>query len=150
MEDDWLEPEENAPELEEIPENEADILNNIEPLGKNKLETIKLINDAKEKSTQRAGLVKNTNDGSVWEEDGYIEPKIPESGIHEFENTEECVCECHERKKRDCMHCYDHPVHLEKKRKMTEKPKTEYDEAKIIELIEADKAKKEKKHWWSR
>ena len=150
MEDDWLEPEEGAPELEIIPENE-DILANIKPLGEDKIDTIRRINDAKKKTIKIAGLVKNTDDGSIWDEDEPYEVKIPESSIHEFKNQEVCICECHNRKKRDCMECYDHPKHLSDKRAMSIKePPDEYDEAKILELIEQDKAKKQKPTWWQR
>ncbi len=146
---DWLEPDEDAPELEEVPEDEDELLSNVAPLGADRIETIKQIQDAKKKSKQRAGMVKSTEDGSTLEEDEPQYTRIPESGIHEFENIEECVCDCHPAKK-DCMNCYDHPIHLEKKRKMFEKPKDEYDEAKIMELIEADKAKSKKKWFWSK
>jgi hypothetical protein len=142
--DDWLQPDENAPELEDI---EEDYLENKPTLGEDKFDTIKQISEARNSSEQRAGLVKNTDSGSTWEEDTPVDIKIPSSSIHKFENIEECICECHPRKK-DCMHCYDHPEHLERKRKV--KTPTEYNEAKIQELIEQDKVKQTKKHWWNK
>ncbi len=132
------------------------------PIGIDKGDTIREVVKAKRNSEQRAGLIKNSDDGSVMGEDDYQPDRIPSESIHEFENLEVCICECHTRKKRDCMNCYDHPTHLENKRKPTNKKidlhlegcsdvvKDEYDEDKIIELIEADKAKKDKKSWLKR
>ena len=114
------------------------------PIGVDSNETVKEITRAKEKSEAKAGLVKNTADGSTLEEDNVETIRIPTESIHQFDNMDECVCECHP-KKYDCMNCYDHPVHLNTKRKPVTKP--EY-EARIMELIEQDKI--EKKHWWKR
>ena len=107
----------------------------------------KKIVDAKETSEKRAGLVANTQSGSTMEEDNEVRERVPVNSIHAFDNLEECLCDCHPSKK-DCMNCYDHPEHLEGKRKKPEKPK--YDEAYISQLIEQDKAKKEPKSWFKR
>ena len=88
------------------------------PIGQDKLDTIKRVSDAKRKSEQKAGLIKLSDDGSVWEEDEPINIKIPTESIHEFSNLEFCECGCHDNGKKDCMHCYDHPTHLEAKRRM--------------------------------
>lgn len=93
--------------------NEPLVLDSL-PVGENKID-IKEITRAKNESIQQAGTVRNTDDGSVLPEDEPEYVRVPEQGIHTFENEEECVCECHPSKK-DCMHCYDHPEHLERKR----------------------------------
>jgi len=114
------------------------------PIGDDPLDTVRKVVKAKETSEQRAGVVKNTGSGSLHEEDNTEPTRVPFEPIHDF-LTEKCVCPCHPNKK-DCMFCYDHPEHLEKKRK---KPiKIEYDDVRIAELIEEDKAKKEKQPWW--
>jgi hypothetical protein len=119
------------------------------PIGTDEFDTIKEINKAKNESEKKAGLIKTTSDGSVWDEDDIQLSKIPNESIHQFDDLEKCNCDCHPRK-YDCMNCYDHPIHLDAKRKMTERPTDGYDEAKIMELIEKDKAKQSKKRWWQR
>ena len=144
---DWMEPDEDAPELEAVDDID---LHNKPALGEDRVDTIKQIADAKKKSKQIAGLVKSTESGSTWSEDEPEDVKIPHSSIHTFENTLECKCSCHPSK-RDCVDCYDHPVHLEKKRNMSQPESVDgYNEEKIMELIEEDKAKTDKKHWWQR
>lgn len=115
------------------------------PIGDNPLDTVRKVVKAKESSEPRAGLVKNTSSGSTHDEDNIESKRVPTETIHDFDNMDVCECECHPNKK-DCMNCYDHPEHLEKKRR---KPvKKEYDEARIAELIKEDKAKKDKTPWW--
>ncbi len=92
------------------------------PIGQDKLDTIRQVSEAKKKSQQKAGLIRLSDDGSVWEEDEPTDIKIPRESIHDFDNLEFCECECHERDKKDCMHCYDHPMHLESKREMRKSP----------------------------
>lgn len=106
------------------------------PIGHDKKDTIKKIAEAKKNSIQKAGSVKNTQDGSVFINDIPKAKKIPEGSIHFFENLMECICDCHPTKK-DCMKCYDHPVHLEAKRNI---PKITEEDV-VIEPIK-------KKHWW--
>ncbi len=115
-------------------------------IGEDKFDTMKEISKTKKQVIPRAGTIPTTEDGNVSADDNVEPVKIPDEGIHEFTNLEECECECHP-KKQDCIDCYDHPIHLEDKRKEPEVE--EYDKEKISELIEADKAKKEKKHWWN-
>ncbi len=100
---------------------------------------IKKISKAKKDSKPLAGIVKSTDNGSIFNTD--TDKKIQYKSIHHFDNMEECVCECHPTKK-DCLQCYDHPTHLEIKKTVVE-----YDEEKIMQLIEQDKAKKSKKSW---
>lgn len=88
------------------------------PIGQNKLDTIKQVSEAKNKSEQRAGLIKLSDDGSVLEEDKPINIRIPHESIHKFNDLKFCECECHKREKKDCMYCYDHPTHLEAKREI--------------------------------
>lgn len=120
------------------------------PVGVDKIETIRELVKARDNSESKAGLTKTTEDGSVQADDD-VEPTFPTESIHDFNNTLECTCDCHP-KKRDCQHCYDHPVHLDMKRQrmMPPPPPDEYDEKKILELIDADKAKKGKKSLWEK
>ena len=87
------------------------------PIGHDKRDTIKQIASAKKDSTAQAGLVKNTEDGSVLTEDKPENVRIPLGSIHLFTNMEECECGCHPMKK-DCQNCYDHPEHLTTKREI--------------------------------
>lgn len=119
------------------------------PIGFDLEDTTKEIIKANKESEQRAGLVKNTDDGSVLDEDKTSDVRIPTTSIHIFDNLKECVCKCHDNNKADCVKCYDHPIHLTTKINMHKKT-IEYDDAKILELINADKAKKNKKSWWKR
>lgn len=80
--------------------------------------TIKQVTTAKNDAEHRAGLVKNTGDGSVWEEDDVVDVRIPITSIHQFDNITVCECACHNKNKLDCILCYDHPVHLNTKRGM--------------------------------
>ncbi len=114
------------------------------PIGDDPLDTVRKVVKAKKTSEQRAGLIKNTSSGSLHDEDNSESIRVPFEPIHEFDNDEVCECSCHPNKK-DCMDCYDHPEHLEGKRK---KPvENVYDDVRIMELIEEDKAKKDKKSW---
>jgi len=119
------------------------------PIGIDANDTLNEISKAKSESTQRAGLVKNSTEGSVWEGDETVIQKIPNTSIHDFDTVDFCSCNCHPQK-YDCMKCYDHPVHLDEKRNRTAKPTDEYNEEKIMELIEQDKARQSKKHWWQK
>ncbi len=104
--------------LEKTDEERAHFVIASSPIGHDKLDTIKRISEAKKKSQQKAGLIRLSDDGSVWSEDEPTDIKIPHKSIHDFDNLEFCECECHERDKKDCMYCYDHPMHLEAKREM--------------------------------
>ena len=119
-------------------------------IGEDKLDTMKEISDAKKQVIARAGTVKTTEDGSVLPEDEVQPVRIPSESIHEFTNLEKCECECHNKGRIDCQYCYDHKEHLENKKRVRDESLDGYDEKKIMELIETDKAKKEKKHWWNR
>ena len=130
------------------PEKPVVFVQSQSPVG-DETDTIKQVMEARKDSEQRAGLVKNTGDGSTLPEDYNEADRIPKNSIHKFDILDECVCECHLTDKMDCLLCYDHPVHLEAKRPQP-KPDDGYDEAKITELIEEDKAKKNKKSWWRR
>jgi len=88
------------------------------PIGHNERDTMKRVSEAKNKSRQKAGLIRLSDDGSVWEEDEPTDIKIPSESIHHFDNLQFCDCSCHGHGKKDCMHCYDHPKHLEAKREM--------------------------------
>ena len=103
-------------------EERAEFVIATSPIGHDKIDTMKQISDAKEKSEQRAGLVRLSDDGSVWEEDEPVDIKIPKESIHSFDNLDFCECKCHDRGKKDCMYCYDHPIHLETKREMRKPP----------------------------
>lgn len=144
--DKMLEPKSKNLPTEKIIKNKVIIGNT--PIGADALETIREISQAKKNSTKKAGLVRNTDEGSVLEEDTPIITRIPTTSIHEFSNLIACECECHNRNKLDCEHCYDHPIHLENKRNMRKKTESMYTEEYIQSLIDADKAKKEKKPWW--
>jgi len=98
------------------------------PIGDDELDTLRQIVDAKNKSEKRAGLVRTTDEGNLDE----IEFIIPTETIHHFDNLDECTCSCHP-KKRDCMECYDHPIHLKVKEDIVEKTYV-----------------KPKKRWWNR
>ena len=100
------------------------------PIGHDKLDTIKQVSEAKKKSQQKAGLIRLSDDGSVWSEDEPTDIKIPRESIHDFDNLEFCECECHDRDKKDCLHCYDHPQHLESKREMRKPSSPVKDESK--------------------
>lgn len=113
-------------------------------------DTIKEIGIAKKQVIARAGTVKTTEDGSVDPQDKVETVKIPSKSIHEFTNKDVCECECHDNGKMDCQHCYDHMEHLENKKINRDKSLDGYDEEKIMELIEADKVKKDKKPSWIR
>jgi len=118
-------------ELQSLPKETDDDLTNSpvvvepQPIGSQKKETIDQIVKAKKEAEKKAGLVKTIDDGSVDILDEFEPIRIPKEGIHHFENTEECVCECHLRDKKDCVDCYDHPVHLENKRVLIEQRKQE-------------------------
>ena len=64
--------------------------------------------EAKNSAEKKAGMVKTSDTGYV-----EIEDSNPQS-IREYENKEKCECSCHP-KKAECMNCYDHPTHLDKK-----------------------------------
>lgn len=138
--------------LQQLKKNEEEQHKNFvianSPIGVNKIDTIKEISKAKDDSEKRAGLIKNTASGSVMEEDDVPDIRVPDESIHHFDDLEHCDCECHP-KKQDCMYCYDHPVHLDMKRK-PEKPSDGYDDVKIMQLIEEDKAKKDEKSWFKK
>ena len=95
------------------------------PIGHDSLDTIRQVSEAKKKSEKRAGITRLSGDGSVWEEDEPTDIRIPHESIHTFDNLEFCECECHQGGKKDCMQCYDHPMHLEAKREMRKPPPTE-------------------------
>jgi hypothetical protein len=154
-EDKWLEPDDDITPFDTKYEKDRKKKRATasSPLGHDREDTIKQISKAKRTSEQKAGLVKNTESGSVFAEDDGAPDRIPSESIHEFENLEVCVCECHLKNKKDCMLCYDHPIHLKDKREHYDNKKDTksvdgYDEAKIMELIEKDKAKTKKTPWW--
>lgn len=117
------------------PDTKHNMIVGTSPIGFNELDTLREIAKAKRESEQKAGLIKTTDDGSVWEEDDVVIDKIPTTSIHVFENMNKCECKCHDKNKHDCMNCYDHPEHLESKRK---KP------------LPKDEPKKEKVPFWKR
>jgi len=100
----------------------ADFVIATSPIGHDEMDTMRDVLDAKSKSEQKAGLIRLSDDGSVWEEDEPTDIKIPKQSIHHFDNLEFCDCVCHGHGKKDCMHCYDHPKHLEAKREMKKPP----------------------------
>lgn len=105
------------------------------------VDMVKEIRDAKINSEKRAGLVKNTNDGSVLPEDNIEDIRFPTQSIHTFDDLEFCKCECHPSK-RDCMYCYDHPTHLEGKMKSKEIQVEDIEEIPIKKDSWFDKLKK--------
>lgn len=117
------------------------------PIGYDNDNVLQEVLDAKNSSVKRAGLVKTTQEGSIFdEEDNKKIDIIPDERIHTFDDLDVCICNCHNFDKIDCMNCYDHPTHLDPKRKQVEE---EYSTEKIMELIDEDKSKQEKKkHWW--
>ena len=124
-ETEWMKKDTITPfDNEKTDEERAKFVIASSPIGHNKLDTMKQISDAKKNAEQKAGLIRLSDDGSVWEEDEPIDIKIPSKSIHTFDNLEFCECRCHENGKKDCMYCYDHPTHLEAKREMR-KPPTE-------------------------
>lgn len=137
--EDWMKPDKNHAHFEDDDAPE---------IGEDIFDTIKEIAKAKKQVIPRAGSVQTTEDGNVLSEDNVEPIRIPKQSIHEFTNLEKCECECHGKGKVDCMYCYDHKQHLDAKRKKVPDVTDEYDESKILELIKADKIKKEKKHWW--
>lgn len=82
-------------------------------LGKDSIDTIKQVSEAKRKAVGKAGL-RRADDGSI-ADDRYRGMKIPESK-KEFDDVNKCNCDCHENGKVDCMECYDHPRHLKASR----------------------------------
>lgn len=95
------------------------------------------INEAKKNAQQRAGLLKTTDSGSILDDDKYQGIQLPKTSSRIYEDVLKCHCVCHESDKRDCMHCYDHPVHLKESKEV------------IDELLETDKPEP-KKRWWQR
>jgi hypothetical protein len=133
--------------IREQKKRRTDLVIGTSPIGNNLLETTREVVKAKETSEKRAGLIANTASGSTMEEDNVDAERVPLKSIHIFDNLEECLCTCHPTK-QDCMKCYDHPEHLQGKRK--NKTVDGYDEKRIMALIDEDKAKKEKKSWKQR
>lgn len=69
---------------------------------------VKEIYEAHNNSEKKAGMVKISDVGSSGED------TITPTGSEKYTNTIKCICRCHPQKK-ECMECYDHPVHLKKK-----------------------------------
>ena len=84
------------------------------PVGHDEIDTIKQVVNARDEANPRAGLVKNTNEGSVLREDKPQEIKMPVGDKTLFNGDEDCNCDCHPHN-NDCLKCYAHPKHWEEK-----------------------------------